>query len=98
MTIINQLLLLNKATEDLPKELTECIKEFLFQPMIEKTKKNKKQVIEQMNTDMYRIWTTYSGEVMIHYKRSRIYCGFCKNCGDYMYSYSMTRYLCRCVE
>lgn len=98
------MLILNQVTKDLPKELADTIKDFAFTTIVEKTKKNKKCVVNQISGELKKIMINNSQALAFSLKHKHtfvrksngIFCGFCDKCGNYTYSYCMTKCVCSC--
>jgi len=103
MSIIVKQLIINRILINLPKEIIDIIKDYLFHNIIYKTitlKKNILTLIDSSSNKNNRRLFEEDGIYVINIldnKRSiKFNCRFCNKCGDYLYSFEMTYYLCIC--
>lgn len=103
MSIIVKQLLINHLLINLPKEIIDIIKDYLFYNIIYKTINHKKNILtlidNSSNKNNQRLFEThgiYLINIVDNKRNIKFNCGFCNKCGDYLYSFEMTYNVCNC--
>jgi len=109
MSIILVQLILNKCLRDVhnvPKEMIDIVKDYLFENIFSRTKKYKKKMLSLITmTDLYleqKLISEKNGILFLRIldgKKKKLFkCKCCNKCGDFEWSFEMTYYQCKCPE
>ena len=103
MSIIVKQLHINQLLINLPKEIIDIIKDYIFYNIIHKTITHKKAILNLIdnssNKNNRRLSETdgkYLINILDNKRNINFNCRFCNKCGDYLYSFEMTYYVCKC--
>jgi hypothetical protein len=100
MTAISKQLIINQLIKYLPKETIDIIKDYLFYNIIHKTIKYKNNALSLLSSNILKkeraIMEGHGCLIIKILGNINFNCRFCNKCGDYLSSYEMTYYLCKC--
>jgi hypothetical protein len=100
MSSIAKQIIINHLIKYLPKEMIDIIKDYLFYNIIHKTIKYKNNALLLLSSNILK----KERDIMEHHgclivkipANINFNCRFCNKCGDYLCSYEMTYYFCKC--